>query len=79
MHEIDALALKEGDRVTIKFDAFAGETFTGTIADIGSQAENKPQLSNATYFPVIITFDTLPDRTLFPGMSVRIIKERAHG
>ncbi len=79
VHEIDALALKEGDRVTIKFDAFAGETFTGTIADVGSQAENKPQLSNATYFPVIITFDTLPDRTLFPGMSVRIIKERAHG
>lgn len=79
VHEIDALALTEGEKVMIKFDAFASETFMGTIEDIGSQAESKPQLSNATYFPVIIRFDTLPKRTLFPGMSVRIIKERTHG
>jgi HlyD family secretion protein len=72
VHEIDALNLSQGQQVSLHFDAFAEQTFSGTIASVGSQAESKPQMSNATYFPVIITFDSVPDRTLFPGMSVRI-------
>ena len=73
VHEIDALALQNGQQVTLQFDAFAQQTFSGTITSIGSQAENQPTLGNASYFPVIIRFNTLPERTLFPGMSVRIV------
>ena len=72
VHEIDALQLTQNQTVNVTFDAFPGETYSGVIAKISSQAENKPQLSNATYFPVEITFTTLPKRTLYPGMSVRI-------
>jgi multidrug resistance efflux pump len=72
VHEIDALKLSENQEVAITFDAFPGETYTGIVQTIISQAEKKPQLSNATYFPVQIAFTALPDRTLYPGMSVRV-------
>lgn len=72
VHEIDALQLSQNQTVNVTFDAFPNKTYSGVISKISSQAENKPQLSNATYFPVEITFTTLPKRTLYPGMSVRI-------
>lgn len=78
VHEIDALRLAQGNQVTLHFDAFPEQSFTGTVSSIGTQAENKPQMSNATYFPVIIKFDTSPKRTLFPGMSVRIVQNEQH-
>lgn len=74
VHEIDALSLTEGQSVTLHFDAFPEQAFKGTVSAVGTQAESKPQMSNASYFPVIITFNTLPERSLFPGMSVRIVK-----
>jgi|GEM_PF-328459 len=74
VHEIDALSLSIGQQVSLHFDAFSEQAYYGTIASVGTQAESKPQMSNAAYFPVIITFDKLPERTLFPGMSVRIVK-----
>jgi HlyD family secretion protein len=78
VHEIDALRLAQGNQVTLHFDAFPEQSFSGTVSSIGTQAENKPQMSNATYFPVIIKFDTSPKRTLFPGMSVRIAQNEQH-
>ncbi|MCP3428068.1 HlyD family secretion protein [Opacimonas viscosa] len=76
VHEIDAIQLSQGQSVDITFDAFPGEAYTGEITKISSQAENKPQLSNAAYFPVEISFRSLPKRTLYPGMSVRITPEQ---
>ncbi len=72
VHEIDALRLTVGDKVKLTFDAFAQQQFAGTIQAIASQAEKNPLLSNASYFPVTITFDTLPERDLYIGMSVRV-------
>ncbi|MBE1287342.1 MAG: HlyD family efflux transporter periplasmic adaptor subunit [Alteromonadaceae bacterium] len=72
VHEIDALILKEGDPVTLTFDAFPGSYYSGTIASISRQVEKNPQLSNASYFPVIIEFNEVPERDLMIGMSVRI-------
>jgi HlyD family secretion protein len=72
VHEIDALKLTKGDPVTLTFDAFPESHYSGTIASIARQAEKNPMLSNASYFPVIIDFNELPDRELMIGMSVRI-------
>ena len=72
VHEIDALKLTKGDPVMLTFDAFPESHYSGTIASIARQAEKNPMLSNASYFPVIIDFNELPDRELMIGMSVRI-------
>ena len=72
VHEIDALKLAAGDQVTLTFDAFPQQQFSGRIQSIASQAEKNPLLSNASYFPVTIEFASLPERDLYIGMSVRV-------
>ena len=62
--EIDLGAVRVGDVMTFTLDAYAGETFSGTVTEIrpiGTQRQN------ATYFDVRITLPT--GKTLLPGMN----------
>ena len=62
--EIDLGAVRVGDVLSFTLDAYAGETFSGTVTEIrpiGTQRQN------ATYFDVRITLPT--GKTLLPGMN----------
>lgn len=72
VHEIDAVGLKEQAKVKIIFDAFPNKEFSGTLSSLSRQSERKPQWSKSAYFPAVVSFDSAPELTLLPGMSVRM-------
>lgn len=73
LHEMDVENLTEGQSVELTLDAYPGQRMSGTVSVISSQAEKKQDWSRSIYFPVIIEFDSVPDVTLMPGMSVRVV------
>ncbi len=65
--ELDLSVVRVGDTLSFTLDAYAGETFTGTVAEIRPIGTAR---QNATYFDVRIT---LPQgRTLLPGMNATV-------
>jgi hypothetical protein len=73
IHEIDAVGLNENTQVNVILDAYPNEKYLGTIVSLSKQSEKKAQWSKSAYFPAIIRFDELPNVSLLPGMSVRIV------
>lgn len=68
--EIDIASIRVGDVLTYTLDAYAGETFSGTVTEIRPIGAKK---QNATYFDVRIT---LPEgKTLLPGMNATVTIE----
>ncbi|MBI3242078.1 MAG: efflux RND transporter periplasmic adaptor subunit [Chloroflexi bacterium] len=65
LSETDVVLVQPGQAVTITLDAFADQTFSGTVAEIGSLAETNR--GNTTY-PVTIQLDAT-DVTLRWGMT----------
>lgn len=63
--EKDIFKIKHGDKVTLTTDALAGETFTGSIENIGSKADE------AKTYPVEV-FVKNPKNLLKAGMFVRV-------
>ncbi len=66
LSEIDAVRVKEGNKATITFDAFAGKTFFGKVLGINT---NGMVSSGVTTYPTIILLDEKNDQIL-PNMSV---------
>lgn len=66
LSEIDVTKVKEGQKATLTLDALPGMTFTGTVVGINRSGIIT---SNVTNYPVVIQFDTSPDKVL-PNMSV---------
>ena len=62
--EIDLASVRVGDVLTFTLDAYAGETFSGTVTEIRPIGTAR---QNATYFDVRITLPT--GKTLLPGMN----------
>ena len=65
--ELDLSGVKVGDTLAYTLDAYAGETFTGTVTAIRPIGTKK---QNATYFDVRITLPT--GKTLLPGMNATV-------
>jgi HlyD family secretion protein len=77
VNENDIVNVKNGDHATISIDAYPGRTFSGTVTEIGSSAENSSasaastQVTNAdevSNFQVKIRISD-HDANLRPGMS----------
>ena len=62
--EIDLASVRVGDVLSFTLDAYAGETFSGTVTEIRPIGMAR---QNATYFDVRITLPT--GKTLLPGMN----------
>ena len=65
--EIDLSSVRVGDVLTYTLDAYAGETFSGTVTEIRPIGSAR---QNATYFDVRITLPT--GKTLLPGMNATV-------
>ena len=65
--EIDLASVRVGDVLTYTLDAYAGETFSGTVTQIRPIGAAR---QNAAYFDVRITLPT--GKTLLPGMSATV-------
>lgn len=65
--ELDLNGVELGDTLTYTLDAYAGETFSGTVTAIRPIGMKK---QNATYFDVRITLPT--GKTLLPGMNATV-------
>ena len=66
--EADIGAVRVGQSVTFKVDAYTGETFSGTV----SQIRMEPQNNNNVVTYVVIISAPNPDEKLFPGMTARV-------
>lgn len=64
--EIDAVKVKEGDKVTMTLDAFPDSTFTGKVASINT---NGVISSGVVSYPAVISFDSGNDK-IYPNMGV---------
>lgn len=65
--ELDFASVRVGDVLSYTLDAYAGETFSGTVTEIRPVGTTR---QNATYFDVRIT---LPEgKTLLPGMNATV-------
>ena len=73
VHEIDAVGLDENMAVEIVLDAYPNKKYRGVISSLSKQSERKALWSKSAYFPAIVTFETPPEITLLPGMSVRLL------
>ena len=62
--EIDLASVRVGDVLSFTLDAYAGETFSGTVTEIRPIGTAR---QNATYFDVRITLPA--GKTLLPGMN----------
>ena len=65
--ELDLDDVRVGDVLAYTLDAYAGETFTGTVTQIRPIGSAR---QNATYFDVRITLPT--GKTLLPGMNATV-------
>lgn len=65
LSEIDAVKVKEGNKVTVAFDALPNKTFTGKVAGINT---NGIVNSGVTTYPTTILLDVSNDQIL-PNMS----------
>ena len=65
--EIDLTHVQVGSVMTYTLDAYAGETFSGTVTEIRPLGSAR---QNATYFDVRITLPT--GKTLLPGMNATV-------
>ncbi|WP_371196216.1 HlyD family efflux transporter periplasmic adaptor subunit [Glaciecola sp. SC05] len=79
IHEIDAVGLDENTAVEITLDAYPNKKYRGIISNLSKQSERKALWSKSAYFPAIVTFETAPEVNLLPGMSVRILVDKAGG
>ncbi|MFT5542533.1 MAG: hypothetical protein ACI97K_000459 [Glaciecola sp.] len=77
VHEIDAVGLNENTAVEIVLDAYPNKKYSGVISNLSKQSERKASWGKSAYFPAIVTFDTPPEISLLPGMSVRILVTKA--
>ena len=80
VHEIDAVGLNENLEVEIVLDAYPNKKYRGVISSLSKQSERKALWGKSAYFPAIVTFETPPEVSLLPGMSVRmlLVKESAN-
>ena len=80
VHEIDAVGLNENLEVEIVLDAYPNKKYRGVISSLSKQSERKALWGKSAYFPAIVTFETPPEVSLIPGMSVRmlLVKESAN-
>ena len=65
--ELDISGIQVGDVLSYTLDAYAGETFSGTVTEIRPLGSAR---QNATYFDVRITPPT--GKTLLPGMNATV-------
>lgn len=65
--ELDLTSVRVGDVLTYTLDAYAGETFSGTVTEIRPVGTVR---QNATYFDVRITLPA--GKTLLPGMNATV-------
>jgi HlyD family secretion protein len=78
--ETERNAFKNGDLVSIDFDALSSLHMTGRVESISAAPEQRQVWGAGRYFMLDIRFVTEPDRTqLVPGMSVRIRPKAAQG
>jgi hypothetical protein len=73
VHEIDAVGLEENVSVEITLDAYPDKKYIGVISSLSRQSERKALWGKSAYFPAIVTFETPPEVSLLPGMSVRLL------
>lgn len=71
--EADRPYLKEGQHVSVRFDALPRTTLGGTIATITSAPEARPRWGQGRYFKVRITLPEHHGLTLVAGMSALIV------
>ncbi len=65
LSEVDAVAVKTGDKATLSFDALPNQTFTGKVLGINTTGTVS---SGVTTYPAIIQLDT-PNDAILPNMS----------
>ena len=65
--ELDFSAISVGTTLSFTLDAYAGETFSGTVTEIRPVGITR---QNATYYDVRITLPA--GKTLLPGMNATV-------
>lgn len=73
IHEIDIDKITEKQSVILSLDAYPHKKYSGYVDKLSKQTQSNDQWSNSAYYPVSIKFQQLPEETLLPGMSVRIM------
>jgi hypothetical protein len=70
--EPDRGFLREGQTVSLTFDALPGASAQGRVARIAGAPEPKAEWGDGRYFTVDIDLESGADIALRPGMSVRV-------
>lgn len=73
LHEIDAARIDlQQSTFVLSLDAYPGQSYSGKILAVSSQAEQKSQWSDSAYYRVEVGFVEPLEQKVFPGMSVRV-------
>ncbi|MPY21749.1 HlyD family efflux transporter periplasmic adaptor subunit [Shewanella psychropiezotolerans] len=72
VNEVDVDKLAVGTQVTLRLDSQSAKPFTGSIKDIGRQAQKQPAWGQSNWFKVEVSFEADEDIKIVPGMSVLV-------
>ena len=63
-------ALEEGQRVSLRLDAYSARQFRGQVTSVGISGQKRVQWGDSPYFPVRIRIVDPDTAIMRPGMSV---------